>query len=166
MNFYNILFFLSLLTLPELLLADVAWPALIYVVGIVDSWYSIVIGFLIEWLIIKSSTKFGYKKAFILTFYMNLAASVLGIVAIPLTDLIFQFPAYLIFGINIANAVRDHLNLVLIYLGILALVINVLIKSFVFFKMYPSLSKKYFIPVIILANIFSVGVSIIFMIKF
>ena len=163
MNFYTILLFLFLLIIPNGLSADVAWPALIYVFGIVNSWYSIIIGFFGELLILKFATKLSFRKVLILTFYMNLFAAILGIIFIPLIDLILQFPAYLIFGINVSNAIREHLNWVLVYLGILALIINVIIKSVVFFKMYPVFNKKYFIPIIIIANIFSVGVSMLFM---
>ena len=85
--------------------ADVVWPSLYIAKGML-SIKVVLLGLIIELFFVKYFTKVNWKKAFIVTFLMNLITTILGIILIPLSGLgsefvfDFIFHAYDKFGIG------------------------------------------------------------------
>ena len=85
-----ILFFagLSLSLMP--VRADIIWPS-VYIIQGMTSLFVIFFGFLAETAIIRYFAKINWKKAFAVSFVMNLVSTLLGIILIPLSGLCAEF---------------------------------------------------------------------------
>ncbi len=84
---YCLLCSILFLLMPITASANMVWPSL-YIAEGMRSWYVILIGILIEVIFIKSFLKESYLKSVSIAFIMNLASTVLGVVAIPLSGFI------------------------------------------------------------------------------
>jgi hypothetical protein len=76
-------------------MADVVWPAL-YLETRVLAWWTIALGLLVEFLIVRPLFALPYKKAVVVTLAANAVSTVAGILLIPLAGLVWEiFPGLL-----------------------------------------------------------------------
>ena len=78
------------LLMPVYASASMVWPS-VYIAEGMRSWNVILIGLVIEVIFVKIFLKESYLKSVLIAFVMNLASTVLGAVAIPLTGFIGEF---------------------------------------------------------------------------
>lgn len=84
---YGLVCLISFLLMPVCSSANMVWPSLYIAVGM-RSWYVILTGLLIEVIFVKCFLKQSFLKSVLIAFIMNLASTVLGVVAIPLSGFI------------------------------------------------------------------------------
>ena len=84
---YNLVCLISFLLMPICASANMVWPSL-YIAEGMRSWYVILIGLVIEIVFVKYFLKETYLKSVLIAFVMNLASTILGVVAIPLSGFI------------------------------------------------------------------------------
>ncbi len=134
-KFLFVLLFMFLFGTPAF--ADVVWPSLYIVGGMLSVWV-IIAGFLIELLFVKFFTDTKWPKAGLVTFVMNLITSLLGIILIPISGLgvevifDFVFHAYDKFGIGTfhwSHWLVSYLLVILINTLIEGLVIKLMLKQ-------------------------------------
>lgn len=81
--------------LSSVAMADVVWPAL-YLETRVLAWWTIALGLLVEFLIVRPLFALPYKKAVVVTLAANAVSTVAGILLIPLAGLVWEiFPGLL-----------------------------------------------------------------------
>ena len=87
---YSFVFIALFLLMPVYASANMVWPS-VYIAEGMRSWNVILIGLVIEVIFVKIFLKESYLKSVLIAFVMNLASTVLGAVAIPLTGFIGEF---------------------------------------------------------------------------
>jgi len=151
--------------------ADIIWPAIIYA-GAKYRWYAVIIGFLIEWFIVKKASKYSYKDSFIVSIFMNFASTLIGVGTLVILDISLRFIFHNITGwswlgrIDVASisGIISWLAFVLF-----AIIINTLIELLIFFIFYKLFYKKKYGVIkfktiaiwLILANFLSVSFALI-----
>ncbi len=78
---------LLLTVIPTVAFANVVWPTLYIMTGIM-SWYIILAGLIIEFLFIKIKLKESYIKSGVMAVLMNLASTIIGFILIPASGFI------------------------------------------------------------------------------
>lgn len=63
--------------------ADVVWPAL-YLISRMVTWWSIVLGLVVEYLFVRQLTHFDIKKSILVDLAMNAVSCLAGVILIPL----------------------------------------------------------------------------------
>ncbi|MBR2916701.1 MAG: hypothetical protein IKC07_03785 [Clostridia bacterium] len=84
---FIVLLALLITVLPTVAFANIVWPTLYIVTGIM-SWYIILAGLVIEFVFIKTKLKESYVKSAAMAFLMNLTSAVIGLFLIPLSGFI------------------------------------------------------------------------------
>lgn len=87
---YSFVCMVLFLLMPVYVSANMVWPS-VYIAEGMRSWNVILIGLVIEVIFVKIFLKESYLKSVLIAFVMNLASTVLGAVAIPLTGFIGEF---------------------------------------------------------------------------
>lgn len=151
--------------------ADIIWPAIIYA-GAKYRWYAVIIGFFIEWLIVKKASKYSYKDSFIVSIFMNFASTLIGVGTLVILDISLRFIFHNITGwnwlgrIDVASisGITSWLAFVLF-----AIIINTLIELLIFLIFYKLFYKnkygiinfKTFTLWLMFANFLSVSFALI-----
>lgn len=73
--------------IPTVAFANVVWPTLYIVTGIM-SWYIILAGLVIEFLFIKYKFRAKFLRAALMAITMNLASAIIGLILIPASGFI------------------------------------------------------------------------------
>lgn len=146
------------------LYADVVWPALVIkTTSIYYTWYLIVLGIVIEWLIVmrlvagnwhvKKYSKPLFKKSFLVTILMNAVSAFIGIILSFFFDGLWQAFIEPYIG-------SWHTLIYLIAISIFAIAASTFIESYVLMWFYPSIQKKRVLYYVFIANLFSSAVAI------
>ncbi|MDR2425486.1 MAG: hypothetical protein LBD59_12360 [Prevotellaceae bacterium] len=132
--------------------ANVIWPSL-YIISGMMSWWIIAAGLIIEFIFIKIFTKDSYIKSVIMDITINTISSLVGIVVIPLTGILIEL-IYILFDIGGWNI----LHWILGYL--FTVFCNAAIESLALTLIFKKIYKKVFWWMFC-ANIFSVIMCIL-----
>ncbi len=139
--------------LPTVASANIVWPSLYIVTGIM-SWYIILAGLIIEVLFIRFIVKPTWVKSIVMAVGMNIASAVLGLFFIPFTG----FVATLLYGfLPFAGGTFDLVLWGISY--ILAVFCNVGIEGLFLKLVFKIPFKKNFVWLLI-ANALSVILAI------
>ena len=133
---YGIVFLLSLVLMPVCVSANVVWPSLYILEGML-SWYVILLGFVVEIIFVKYFLKETYLKSVLIAFIMNLISTVLGLILIPLSGLVGE-----ILLIPFGTGTFHFTHWLLSY--ILAILINVVIEGLTVKFIFKNKFKKLF----------------------
>ncbi len=145
---------LLFIALPTVVSANVVWPSLYIVTGIM-SWYIILAGLITEVLFIRFIVKPTWVKSIIMAVGMNIASAVIGIFLIPFTGLV----AALVYGLMpFAGGTFDLVLWGMSY--VLAVLSNVLIEGLFLKLVFKLRFKKNFLWLLI-ANALSVILAIL-----
>ena len=79
---YGLVCFIMLILMPVLTSANMVWPS-VYIAEGLRSWYVILMGLMIETAFVKCFLRQTVIKSFLITFVMNLASTVIGVVLVP-----------------------------------------------------------------------------------
>jgi hypothetical protein len=148
----------ALLATPNVVYADVVWPAL-YLEIRLFSWWAILVGLVIEYVFVRWLFGLTSSRAAVADLFANVASAVVGVVLIPVGGIIWElFPGsifYFAFKWGTFNPIT--------WAGtfFIACVINALLEGFVYkkaFKLDLKIKSKKFWW-LVLANAFSVGVA-------
>ncbi len=80
---------LLFMLVPFSLSANVVGPSL-YIVELYCTWYIFLIGFVIEFFVVRSLTKAGWLKTLLMTMLMNLLTAFLGLLIIPFSGILLE----------------------------------------------------------------------------
>lgn len=149
---YAVFMSFALTLMPVFVNANVVWPSLFIVEGIM-SWYIILFGLIIEFLFIKFWAKEGTLRAAIMTIGMNTASALIGLILIPVSG----FVAAIVLGIISSINTFDYLIWTASY--ILAVLSNVLIEG-LFLKLVFRKSFKTNFKWLLVSNLLSVIIAI------
>ena len=149
---YSVLMSFALTLMPVFVYANIVWPSLIIVEGIM-SWYIILFGIIIEFLFIKFWAKEGTLRAMVMTFGMNTVSALIGLILIPVSG----FIAAIVLGIISTINTFDYLIWMVSY--ILAVLSNVLIEGY-FLKLIFKKPFKTSFKWLLVSNSLSVIVAI------
>jgi len=150
---YGIVFLLSLILMPVCVSANVVWPSLYILEGML-SWYVILLGFVVEIIFVKYFLKETYLKSVLIAFIMNLISTVLGLILIPLSGLVGE-----ILLIPFGTGTFHFTHWLLSY--ILAILINVVIEGLTVKFIFKNKFKKLFWW-LFMANAVSIIICILF----
>lgn len=150
---YGIVFLLSLVLMPVCVSANVVWPSLYILEGML-SWYVILLGFVVEIIFVKYFLKETYLKSVLIAFIMNLISTVLGLILIPLSGLVGE-----ILLIPFGTGTFHFTHWLLSY--ILAILINVVIEGLTVKFIFKNKFKKLFWW-LFMANAVSIIICILF----
>ncbi len=136
--------------------ADVVWPALA-LEGRILTWWSIVIGLIIEFLIIRWIFSITTKRAAIATLSANAVSTILGIPLIPIWGIGIEFfPGWVLY--HIANwGTFNPVSWLLTYLG--ASFVNTIIEAWVYRRAFKLEVRRREFWWIFIANALSVGIA-------
>ena len=140
-----------LMMLPLAVSANVVWPSLFIVTGMM-SWYIIAAGLVIETLFIKRIIKPSWLKSIVMAVGMNVASAIIGLVLIPASGLLVEVMMIPFDSITFATP-----NWVLSY--IFAVLCNVLVEG-LFLKIVFKLEFKKNFKWLFVANAISVVLAI------
>ena len=73
----------------HLMVADIVWPALL-LVGRTLTWWSILVGLVVEYSFVRSITNLSYRRAALANAAMNTVSALLGLFLIPLAGCIWD----------------------------------------------------------------------------
>ncbi len=142
----------------NLINADIIWPGLIYIDGILQSFPYIIFGFIVEFLIIQYGTKLSFKKAFIIVLLMNLVSFLLGIILIPIAtiflEIIYSISVYQFFKIGTFSLITQISTFIII------VAINTIIESWIILLKYPKFNEKKIIILVTIANALSTAIAV------
>ncbi|MBR7163831.1 MAG: hypothetical protein IKD21_02535 [Clostridia bacterium] len=150
---YSLVCLIFFLLMPVCVSANMVWPSL-YIAEGMRSWYVILIGLVIEIIFVKGFLKQSYLKSVLIAFVMNLASTVLGIIAIPLSGFIGEI---LMIPFDTGTFHPTHWLMSYIF----AILSNVLIEGFTVKFIFKHNFKKMFWWLFV-ANAISVIVCILF----
>jgi len=150
---YGIVFLLSLILMPVCVSANIVWPSLYILEGML-SWYVILLGFVVEIIFVKYFLKETYLKSVLIAFIMNLISTVLGLILIPLSGLVGE-----ILLIPFGTGTFHFTHWLLSY--ILAILINVVIEGLTVKFIFKNKFKKLFWW-LFMANAVSIIICILF----
>ena len=150
---YGIVFLLSLVLMPVCVSANIVWPSLYILEGML-SWYVILLGFVVEIIFVKYFLKETYLKSVLIAFIMNLISTVLGLILIPLSGLVGE-----ILLIPFGTGTFHFTHWLLSY--ILAILINVVIEGLTVKFIFKNKFKKLFWW-LFMANAVSIIICILF----
>ncbi len=150
---HSLLCLILFLLMPVSASANMVWPSL-YIAEGMRSWYVILIGLLIEITFVKFFLKESYFKSVYIAFIMNLASTVLGVIAIPLSGFIGE-----ILMIPFGTATFHPTHWLMSY--VFAILSNVLIEGLTIKIMFKKKFKKLFWWLCV-ANAISVIICILF----
>jgi len=150
---YGIVFLLSLILMPVCVSANVVWPSLYILEGML-SWYVILLGFVVEIIFVKYFLKETYLKSVLIAFIMNLISTVLGLILIPLSGLVGE-----ILLIPFGTGTFHFTHWLLSY--ILAILTNVVIEGLTVKFIFKNKFKKLFWW-LFMANAVSIIICILF----
>ncbi|HNV85918.1 MAG TPA: hypothetical protein PKL97_02985 [Candidatus Omnitrophota bacterium] len=141
---------------PSLAYADLVWPAM-YLEQRILSWWVISAGLLVEYLFVRKITSFGVTKSALVTFCMNLASTLLGIILIPLAGIgwelfpgTFLYPALRMGTFNPYTWIATCLS---------AILVNTVIESLVMRWAFKNKIGRKGFGWLYLANTVSVGLA-------
>lgn len=95
-----------------MILADVVWPSL-YLVDRLFAWWIIGAGLLIEWAFVFRLTRSTLLRAGAMTVVMNVISTLVGIVGIPLSGIIWEFVAAPLFNLGTFSPITWFVSCVL-----------------------------------------------------
>jgi len=150
---YGIVFLLSLVLMPVCVSANIVWPSLYILEGML-SWYVILLGFVVEIIFVKYFLKETYLKSVLIAFIMNLISTVLGLILIPLSGLVGE-----ILLIPFGTGTFHFTHWLLSY--ILAILTNVVIEGLTVKFIFKNKFKKLFWW-LFMANAVSIIICILF----
>lgn len=150
---YGMVFLLSLILMPVCVSANVVWPSLYILEGML-SWYVILLGFAVEIVFVKFFLKETYLKSVLIAFIMNLISTVLGLILIPLSGLVGE-----VLLIPFGTGTFHFTHWLLSY--ILAILINVVIEGLTVKFIFKNKFKKMFWW-LCMANAVSIIICILF----
>ena len=147
---YGLVCLILILLIPAYASANMIWPSLYITEGMI-TWYVILIGLITEIIFVKCFLKNTYLKSVLIAFVMNLASTVLGIVAIPLSGIIVEI-LMLPFGTGTFHPLNVFLSF------IFAVLSNVLIEGITIKLIFKYNFKRMFWWLFI-ANAISVAIA-------
>jgi len=141
-----------------MILADVVWPSIL-LVGRILTWWSIAIGLIIEYFFLIKYFTFGWKKSLIAVLVMNAISSLVGIVLIPASGILWEFSIG-----ALVNMVLDYGTFNPVTWGasvLLAILINTIVESSSLRYIFKHHIHFKEFSVLFIANIFSVATAFI-----
>ncbi len=150
---YSLFCLILFLLMPVSASANLVWPSL-YIAEGMRSWYVILIGLVIEMFFVNRFLKETFLKSGLIAFVMNLASTVLGIVAIPLSGFIGE-----ILMVPFGTGTFHPTHWLMSY--IFAILSNVLIEGLTIKYIFKYKFKKIFLWLCV-ANALSVIICILF----
>ena len=155
---------LALLTLalfhPATASANVVWPAL-YLETRLVTWWAIGLGLIIELIFLALWFDFTLKKAIVADVTMNVVSTLLGIILVPLSgilwELIFGIAFYKILGVGTFNPITWTATF------ILAVTVNATLEKYALEKAFRVDFDKRRFYLLATANSLSVGVAFLSM---
>ena len=115
--------------IPTVAFANVVWPTLYIVTGIM-SWYIILTGLIIEFLFIKYKFRAKFLRAALMAISMNLASAIIGLILIPASGFITAIAVGLSDALLIKIPIENINGIVLWTLSyIVTILCNVLIEG-------------------------------------
>jgi hypothetical protein len=150
--FFFIIFILIIFLNTTPLYANVIWPS-IYILEGMMTWWIIAAGIIIEFIFIKIFTKDSYKKSIIMDITINAISTLVGIIAIPLSGLLIE-----LISIPFNTGTFDISHWIIDFL--FAVLCNTAIESLALKLIFKKIYKKVFWWVFC-SNIFSVIICIL-----
>lgn len=150
---YSLVCLLSVLLMPVSASANMVWPSL-YIAEGMRSWRVILTGLLIEVVFVRCFLKESYLKSLLISFVMNLASCMIGVVIIPLSGFIGE-----IIMIPFGTGTFHPTHWLMSYM--LAVLSNVLIEGVTIKNVFKHRFKRMFWWLCV-ANAISVIICILF----
>ncbi|QDK37975.1 hypothetical protein [Bdellovibrio sp. NC01] len=152
---------LVILTIPLIAKADMVWPALLFA----DRYalIAIPVGLLLEFFILKKYLPYSSMKSFWITFFMNLASTIIGGILIALAGLVWEVgPGILLYSYLSVGTFNPW---TWIFTFVSAIAITTYIE-YTFVRITTKLKKKELIKPLLLANLVSVAIAFVSLIFF